>query len=68
MNSTEILAFNVADACKALGIGRTKLYGLIAERQIEARSLGGRTVIPAASLRAFVSNLPAAPIRKSLEA
>lgn len=58
-----ILAYNTADACMALGVRRTTLYRLIAEGQIEARSLGGRTVIPADSLRAFVASLPAAPIR-----
>ena len=59
-----ILAYGIAEACIALGIGRTRLYALIAEGQIEARSCGGRTLIPAESLRAFLAKLPPAPIRR----
>jgi excisionase family DNA binding protein len=63
MGTHEILAFTIQDACRALGIGKTNLYRLIAQRKIEARALGGRTVIPADSLRAFVATLPKAPIK-----
>jgi excisionase family DNA binding protein len=62
--SPTVLAYTVNDACTALGVGRTRLYGLIAEEQIEARQCGGRTLIPAESLREFLANLPPAPIRK----
>jgi excisionase family DNA binding protein len=61
----QIIAYSPADAAKALGIGRTKLYALIAEAKIEALSIGSRTVIPADSLRAFLSTLAPAPIRKT---
>ena len=57
------LSYGVLDACNALGIGRTNLYRLIADGRIEARQCGGRTLIPADSLRAFVASLPPAPIR-----
>ena len=57
------LAYGIQDACRALGIGRTYLYALIAEGRIEARACGGRTLIPADSLRAFLASLPAARIR-----
>ncbi len=64
MNTSDtILAYGVSDACAAMGLGKTKLYALIAEGRIEARQCGGRTLIPADSLRAFVANLPPAPIR-----
>lgn len=59
-----VLAYSIPDACNALSIGRTRLYALIAEGQLEARQCGGRTLIPAESLRAFVAALPPAPIRK----
>jgi excisionase family DNA binding protein len=58
-----LLAYGIPDACRALSIGRTRLYALIAEGKIEARQCGGRTLIPAESLRTFVANLPPAPIR-----
>ena len=61
---TNILAYPINGACVALGIGRTKLYAWIAEGKIEARACGGRTLIPAGSLRAFLASLPEAPIRK----
>lgn len=57
------LAYRVADACRAIGVGRTRLYELIAAGKIEARSCGGRTLIPASSLREFLDGLPHAPIR-----
>lgn len=57
------LAYGIIDAARALGIGRSSIYRLIAGGQLEARALGGRTVIPAASLHAFVASLPPASIR-----
>lgn len=57
------LTYGIPDACAVLGIGRTKLYALIAEGKIKARACGGRTLIPADALRDFVENLPAASIR-----
>lgn len=64
MNASTVLAYGIREACDACGIGRTRLYALIAEGQIEARQCGGRTLIPADSLRGFIANLPAAPIRR----
>lgn len=48
------LAYSVADACKVSSIGKTRLYALIAEGRLEARKIGKRTLIPAASLRALI--------------
>lgn len=59
----DVLAYSIAGACKVIPAGRTKLYALIAEGRIEALRLDGRTVIPAASLRRFLAELPPAPIR-----
>ena len=65
MDTNDSLAFSIADAAKTLAIGRTNLYRLIAAGLIDARRLGGRTIIPATSLRDFLAGLPAAPIRPS---
>jgi excisionase family DNA binding protein len=56
MNTAPIdpLAYSVHDACRVSSIGRTKLYALIAEGRLEARRIGGRTLIPAASLRRLI--------------
>lgn len=59
----QVLAYSPADACKVGGFGKTTLYKLIAEGQIEAIALGGRTLIPAESLRQFLASLPPAPIK-----
>ena len=63
MVEDEVLALTVSDACTALSVGKTTLYSLIAAGLIDARRLGGRTIIPATSLRGFLAGLPAAPIR-----
>lgn len=51
----EPLAYSVADACRVSSIGRTRLYQLIGEGRLEARKIGKRTLIPAASLRALIN-------------
>ena len=59
-----ILAYGIPAACAASGLGRTRIYALIAEGKLEARACGGRTLIPAESLQVFLANLPPAPIRR----
>ena len=60
---TDAIAHTIADAVKISGIGRTTLYELIGAVKIDARKAGNRTLIPAASLRAFMDSLPPADIR-----
>jgi excisionase family DNA binding protein len=50
----EPLAYSVNEACRVSSLGRTRLYQLIAEGRLEARKIGKRTIIPAASLRALI--------------
>ena len=51
--SPEPLAYSIADACRVSSIGKTKLYALIKSNRLQARKCGGRTLIPAESLRAL---------------
>lgn len=51
----EPLAYSVSDAIRVSSIGKTRLYALIKEGRLEARKLGKRTLIPAASLRALIN-------------
>lgn len=44
---------SIADAARALGIGRSKLYELIGAEQLETVKLGTRTLVRVVSLRAF---------------
>jgi excisionase family DNA binding protein len=50
----EPIAYSVADACRAIGIKKTKLYSLLKDGQLQARRIGGRTLIPATSLRRLI--------------
>ena len=56
--ANEKLAFTINEASAALGIGRSKLYGLISEGKLKPRKLGKRTLILAVELRQFSANLP----------
>lgn len=49
------LAYGIRDACKASGLGRTTLYKNISEGRLKAIRIGGRTLIPAAALEAFLA-------------
>ena len=60
ITSLERLCFSPADAARALGIGRSTLFGLLARGEIKARKLGTRTLISAAELNRYVESLPEA--------
>jgi excisionase family DNA binding protein len=54
----EPVAMQPKDAARFIGLSRSRLYELIASGEIEARKVGARTIIPTASLRAFVAAAP----------
>jgi excisionase family DNA binding protein len=54
----EPLAVRIPEACRMIGIGRSKLYELIADGTIEIVKIGSATVIPVSQLKALVE-LPA---------
>jgi excisionase family DNA binding protein len=51
------LLLSIEDAAKALGIGRTKLYSLVQQKEVELVKIGSKSLITAASLNAFVAKL-----------
>lgn len=57
MNATQSgpLAYSIAAACRASSLGRTTLYGLIAKGRLRVIKVGGRTLVPADSLRQLLS-------------
>jgi excisionase family DNA binding protein len=59
---SDVLAHTIAEATKVTGLGRSTLYEAIGAGKLEARKAGGRTLIPADSLRAFIAGLPSAEI------
>ncbi len=58
----EPLVYMIAEAKRAIAVGTTTLYRLIGAGTLDARKSGNRTVITAASLRAYAENLPKAEI------
>jgi excisionase family DNA binding protein len=48
----------INDACRFIGLGRSKLYELIAQGEISVVKIGTRTLVPMASLEKFVRSLP----------
>lgn len=50
----EPLAVRIPEACRMVGIGRSKLYELIADGTIQIVKIGSITVIPVSQLRALV--------------
>jgi len=53
------LAYRIPDAMAAIGIGRTKIYELIALGELRAIRIAGRTLVDGASLRDLVAAAPA---------
>ena len=53
---------SVDETAKFLSVGRTTIYKLIGQRQLDAVSLGGRTIVTNASVQRLIAALPAAPI------
>ncbi|WEK44737.1 MAG: helix-turn-helix domain-containing protein [Candidatus Sphingomonas colombiensis] len=50
----EPLTITVNEACRTLGLGRTKIYELIRVGRLEILKIGKRTLVKTASVRALV--------------
>jgi excisionase family DNA binding protein len=57
----ERLGCSPSEACVALGVGRTFLYQLIAERRVEVTKLGRRTIVSIPSLLKLLNEQAAEP-------
>ena len=68
MKTEHPLTYNIAALCETLGIKRTKAYLLIGAGELDARKLGGKTVVLAESAQRYVANLPKADIRTGQKA
>lgn len=51
----ETLAISITEAAKALSLGRTTIYAMIADGRLEAFKLGRRTLIRVESIRRLVA-------------
>jgi excisionase family DNA binding protein len=61
--SPQTISVSITDACKLIGAGRSIVYELIGKQHIHAVKLGRRTLIPVASLQAYIAGLPTAKIK-----
>lgn len=50
------VAVTIPDACRALGLGRTKVYALINSGELKGVKIGGRRVVTFESIRRLVEN------------
>ena len=50
----EPISVRIPEACRLTGIGRSKLYELIAEGRIEVVKVGAMTLVPYASLKDLI--------------
>ena len=51
----EPITVRIKEACRITGIGRSKLYELIAEGEIDIIKIGAMTLIPVDSLRGLIN-------------
>jgi excisionase family DNA binding protein len=51
----EVLAVSINDAAKALGLGRTSIYAMIADGRLDAFKLGRRQLVRVDSIRRLVA-------------
>lgn len=52
----EQLAVSIGDTVRALGLGRTTIYAMIADGRLEAFKLGRRRLVKAESIRRLVAD------------
>ncbi len=52
--TSEPLAVRIKEACRLTGIGRSKLYELIAAGEIEIVKIGAITLVPISSLKGLL--------------
>jgi excisionase family DNA binding protein len=55
------LAYSIADACRACGIGRTTLYAAIKRGEIVTTKIGRRRVVLSVALNEWLASLAAPP-------
>jgi excisionase family DNA binding protein len=52
----ERLAYRVNDFCRAVGLGRTKVYALIANGELKTVVVGGRRLVPREAAEALLKS------------
>lgn len=53
-NALAPLAYSINEAARVTSFSRARIYQLINEGRLQSRKIGGRTIVPASSLRALI--------------
>lgn len=61
-HQSEPIAVRIPEAIRLIGIGRSKLYELIASGDVEVVKIGSCTLIPTASLHALIERAKSCPL------
>ncbi|MGQ0527405.1 MAG: helix-turn-helix domain-containing protein [Alphaproteobacteria bacterium] len=62
------LSLSIEESCRAIGVGRTKLYQLINSGQLRAKKVDKRTFILTEDLQRFLSSLDSYPVKGEYKA
>ena len=60
VSNFEPLTYRIKDACRVVGIGRSKLYELVAEGRLTIVKIGGRSVVRRTELQRLIDEGPKA--------
>jgi excisionase family DNA binding protein len=52
--ASQLITVRIKEACRITGIGRSKLYELIADGEVEIIKIGAMTLIPIDALSRFI--------------
>lgn len=58
MPTSDAVSFGVAGAMAASGLGRNGLFAAIREGKLKAKKVGGRLIVMAEDLRAYIASQP----------
>jgi excisionase family DNA binding protein len=61
----ETIALTIKEFCEQYRVGRTKAYALIASSELERKKLGRKSLITAASAKAWFACLPNGDVAKA---
>ena len=61
----EKVAYSIAEAVKATGIGRTSIFAEIKAGRLHAVKVGSRTIVPIQSLRGWLATMPSTVAKAS---
>lgn len=68
MNSlapVEPAAFDIVNAARIMGVGRSTVFAEIAEGRLEARKVGRKTLVTRNAIQAWLDGLPVRSIRRA---